>query len=317
MHYAKLRKLSHISEIFLLYLIDKYNTVQDQKIKYFVSTELGKRLPFAITTYKELLGSNDIFTPSLRDFHVIFWVKKGKGSFFVDFSEYEFSEGTIILLSKDQLNYFLPFDTKQTEIISIGFKPEFIYKNDNDLEHLFKFNASAHQKEQQIIKIPQQSIEKLEGLCNEMLDIYTKWNKSYVSKGFYHCLCLFLIQCEMIQEDQNDKEDQEIDKNISDFLSFNELLEQYYKTEYKVEFYADQMNMTLKTLAKLTKTHYKISPKSVIDQRRILEIKRQLQGTSKPSKTIAYELNFGEPTNMFKFFKKHVGLTPKEFRSNK
>lgn len=290
--------------------------MKDQKIKYFVSTEIGKRLPFAITPYEKLIGSDDIFTPSLRDFHVIFWVKKGSGSFYVDFVKHTFSEGTLILLSKDQLHYFLPFEKEQTAIISIGFKPEFIYKNDNDLEHLFKFNASAHQKETQTIEIPLQSTEKLQGLCDEMEAISSKWEKKYVSKGFYHCLCLFLMNCEMIQEEiQNKKSDRAIDKNISDFLAFNELLETFYKTEYKVEFYANRMNMTLKTLAKLTRTHYKTAPKAVIDQRRILEIKRQLQGTSKPSKTIAYELNFGEPTNMFKFFKKHVGLTPKEFRT--
>jgi len=287
---------------------------QDQKIQYFESSELGRRLPFAITTYKELMGSDDIFIPSLRDFHVIFWIKKGKGTFSVDFEKYDFNAGTLILLSKDQLHYFLPFDKEQTEIISIGFKPEFIYKNDNDLEHLFKFNASAHKKEEQTILVSEHSIIKLQHLCDEMFSISRERNKTYEAKGFYHYLCLFLIQCEIIQEDQRGKEDSPIDENINEFLAFNELLEQHYKTEFKVEFYAEQLNMTLKLLAKLTKTHYKLPPKTVIDERRVLEIKRQLQGTSKSGKTIAYELNFGEPTNMFKFFKKNVGLTPKEFR---
>jgi len=287
---------------------------QDQKIKYFVSTELGRRLPFAITKYKELLGSDDIFIPSLRDFHVIFWIKKGKGTFFVDFEEYEFKAGTLILLAKDQLHYFLLFDKGKTEIISIGFKPEFIYRNDNDLEHLFKFNTSAHRKEEQIIQIPEHSVGKLQQLCDEMYAVFDDWDDRYEAKGFYHYLCLFLIQCEMIQEELRGKEEAPIDENISDFLAFNDLLEQHYKTEFKVEFYADKLNLNLKSLAKLTKTHFKMSPKMVIDQRRILEIKRQLHGTSKSGKTIAYELNFGEPTNMFKFFKKHIGLTPKEFR---
>ncbi len=288
---------------------------QNQEIKYFFSSELGRRLPFAITNYEQLVQKDDIFTPSLRDFHVVFWIKKGQGSFFVDFQEYEFKAGTLILLSKDQLHYFSRFEKEQTEIISIGFKPEFIYRNDSDLEHLFKFNASSHQSEEQIIIIPDHSIKKLQQLCDELYLVSNEWNKEYEVKGFYHYLCLFLIQCEMMQEEQRGKEDFTIDENISEFLAFNELLEQHYKTEFKVEFYAEQLSMTLKLLAKLTKTHYKLPPKTVIDERRILEIKRQLQGTSKSGKTIAYELNFGEPTNMFKFFKKHVGLTPKEFRN--
>jgi len=287
---------------------------QDQKIKYFESSELGRRLPFAITASEVLLGSDDIFIPSLRDFHVIFWIKKGKGTFFVDFEEYDFKAGTLILLSKDQLHYFSPFNKEQTEIISIGFKPEFIYKNDNDLEHLFKFNASAHKKDEQTIQVLEHSNKKFQHLCNEMFSISKEWDRTYEAKGFYHYLCLFLIQCEMIQEEQRGKEETPIGENINEFLAFSELLEQQYKTEFKVEFYAEQLNMTLKSLTKLTKAHYKLPPKTVIDERRVLEIKRQLQGTVKSGKTIAYELNFGEPTNLFKFFKKHVGLTPKEFR---
>ena len=99
---------------------------QDQEIKYFVTSELGKRLPFAITTYAELLQSDDIFIPSLRDFHVVFWIKKGGGEYYLDFEKYKFEEGTIILLSKDQLHYFLPFNKEETEIISIGFTPDVI-----------------------------------------------------------------------------------------------------------------------------------------------------------------------------------------------
>ncbi len=291
--------------------------MHNQEIKFFTSTELGKRLPFAITSYAELISSNDIFIPSLRDFHVIFWIKKGTGKFVIDFQEYEFKVGSLILLSKDQLNHFLPFDKSETEIISIGFTPEFIYKSDNDLNHLFKFNASAYKKDKHSLVISENFDKKLQILCDEMYIISKEWDKKYVAKGFYHYLCLFLIQCEMMQELQYDQNENQNNDQISTFLAFNELLEQNYKTEFKVDFYAEKLNITVKGLAKLTKTHFKMPPKMVIDQRRILELKRQLQGTSKSGKTIAYELNFGEPTNMFKFFKKHVGLTPNEFRAQK
>ncbi len=291
--------------------------MHNQDIKYFISTELGKRLPFAITSYAELISSDDIFIPSLRDFHVIFWIKNGTGKFVIDFQEYEFKAGSLILLSKDQLNHFLPFDKSQTEIISIGFTPEFIYKTDNDLNHLFKFNANAYRKVEQCLVITEDFDSKLQTICNEMFLISKEWDKKYLAKGFYHYLCLFLIQCEMMLESQFGQDESQNNDNISTFLMFNELLEQNYKTEFKVDFYAEKLNITVKAVAKLTKTHFKMPPKMVIDQRRILEIKRQLQGTSKSGKTIAYELNFGEPTNMFKFFKKHVGLTPKEFREQK
>ncbi len=287
----------------------------EDQVKYFVSTELGHKLPFAIVSYEELIQSDDIFTPSLRDFHVIFWVRQGTGTYVVDFQEHEFKPNSLILLSKDQLHYFHPFDRDETEIMSISFVPDFVYKSEEDLDHLFRFNANAHQVDRQTIQLDETAITGLDKLAVEMFSILNQWGDSYKATGFYHYLCLFLIQCEMIQARLGGENNLEMDEDVANFLRFNELLEQHYKTEFKVDFYANQLNMTAKSLTKLTKKHFKASPKTVIDQRRILEIKRQLKGTSKSGKTIAYELNFGEPTNLFKFFKKHVGMTPTEFKA--
>jgi len=126
-------------------------------------------------------------------------------------------------------------------------------------------------------------------------------------------LCLFLLQCEIVQEKHTETKKLQQDKKTIEYLMFSQLIEENYKTEFRVNFYTDKMNISQKVLTQLTKTFYKTSPKVVIDNRRILEIKRLLKGTSKSSKAIAYELNFDEPTNMFKFFKKHTGITPKEF----
>ena len=46
-------------------------------------------------------------------------------------------------------------------------------------------------------------------------------------------------------------------------------------------------------------------------------MKRLLRGTTIPSKNIAYDMGFDEPTNMVKYFKKHVDMTPNAFREEK
>jgi len=43
------------------------------------SKNKGNGLPFAIVKHQELINSKEIFYPTLRDFHVIFWFKKGSG----------------------------------------------------------------------------------------------------------------------------------------------------------------------------------------------------------------------------------------------
>ena len=113
------------------------NNLED--ISFHESKKIGKGLPYAIVTSSELLKKGDIYSPSLRDFHVIFWFKKGKGKYYIDFVEYDIKPNTIILLSKDQVNYFGVLDIETCEIQSIVFSPEFIYRNDHDLKHLFQY----------------------------------------------------------------------------------------------------------------------------------------------------------------------------------
>ncbi len=106
---------------------------EEQKIVHFKWKEVGSELPFAIVSGKDLTKSDDIFQPSLRDFHVIFWFKKGTGTYHVDFEEHQFKPNTLALIPRDQVHYFDRFDEGAVEIQSIVFHPDFIYRNDDDI----------------------------------------------------------------------------------------------------------------------------------------------------------------------------------------
>jgi AraC-like DNA-binding protein len=47
----------------------------------------------------------------------------------------------------------------------------------------------------------------------------------------------------------------------------------------------------------------------------MLEAKRLLAHTHKSVKEIGFSLGFQEPTNFTKYFRKHTGLSPVEFRN--
>jgi AraC-like DNA-binding protein len=54
--------------------------------------------------------------------------------------------------------------------------------------------------------------------------------------------------------------------------------------------------------------------KHLIDDRVTLQAQRLLAHTDDPIAAIARQLNFTEPTNFGKFFTRHTGTTPSEFR---
>ncbi|MGH1363992.1 MAG: AraC family transcriptional regulator [Calditrichia bacterium] len=286
-----------------------------EDIKFYELSNKRGGLPFGIfSSIEEGFRADDLYRPSLRDFHVILWFKKGIGKYFIDFKEYQFKPNTITLISKDQYHYLEP-PAGNWEIQSIIFKNDFIYRSDNDLQHLFNFNISSQIEGHQILKLKQPEADFLKSLSSDMNMVYHEWSGSVRENAFYHWLCIFLIYCETLQEKQTNTQPAAIDGDTKIVIQFNKLLEKNFRKEFKVNYYVEQLNLTTRVLYRITKERYKLSPKAVIDERRILEIKRLLRASDKPVKEIAYDLGFDEPTNLVKYFKKHTGYTPLSFKT--
>ncbi len=74
------------------------------------------------------------------------------------------------------------------------------------------------------------------------------------------------------------------------------------------------MNVIAKKLNRITQSIINKTSKEFIDDRVVLEIKRLLLHSHESVKEISYQLNFDEPTNLVKYFKKHTGISPAGFK---
>ena len=94
---------------------------------------------------------------------------------------------------------------------------------------------------------------------------------------------------------------------------FNYLVEQHFKTEHSVAFYAEKLFRSPKTLsnnfAKLNR-----SPLQIIHNRIVLETQRQLVYTDKTAKEIAYDIGFEDASHLSRLFKKHTALSPSAYK---
>lgn len=95
---------------------------------------------------------------------------------------------------------------------------------------------------------------------------------------------------------------------------YNLMVENHYKKQHQVKFYAEQLYKSPKTLSNVFALYNHKSPLLVIQERVLLEAKRLLFYTEKTSKEIAYELGFEDANHFSKFFKKHTGQTPTDFK---
>jgi AraC family 4-hydroxyphenylacetate 3-monooxygenase operon regulatory protein len=93
------------------------------------------------------------------------------------------------------------------------------------------------------------------------------------------------------------------------------LLEEHYRSNWKVSRFAEAMNMTTGNLSANCQKHYSMSAQQVINERVLLEVKRLLVYSDKSVKEICYELNFEDASYFNRFFKKYTGTTPLTYRN--
>lgn len=95
---------------------------------------------------------------------------------------------------------------------------------------------------------------------------------------------------------------------------YNMLVEAHFRKEKQVKFYAEKLFKSPKTLSNVFALYNHKSPLLIIQERILMEAKRLLFYTEKTSKEIAYELGFEDASHFSKFFKKHTGQAPTDFK---
>lgn len=97
-------------------------------------------------------------------------------------------------------------------------------------------------------------------------------------------------------------------------VRFFALLYKHYKEHRNVEFYAGQMSITADYLNKVVRRKYGVSPKKVINDQLVEDIKFRLIHTTQFVKEISAVLHFEDTSYFCRFFRKQVGVSLVEFR---
>ena len=98
------------------------------------------------------------------------------------------------------------------------------------------------------------------------------------------------------------------------FTRFIKLVEDNYKKERRVSWYAEQLSITPKYLSETVKSVSKHTPNEWIDKYVTLEARVLLKTSTMSIKEISDELNFPNQSFLGKFFKEHVGMSPSAYR---
>lgn len=98
------------------------------------------------------------------------------------------------------------------------------------------------------------------------------------------------------------------------FSKFCQLIEDNYTAHRPLDDYAQEIGITPAHLNALCRRTVGKSALDLIHERVVLEAKRNLVYTSMTISVVAYALGFSDPAYFTRFFKRQVGVSPKDFR---
>lgn len=242
----------------------------------------------------------------------IAWNKGESQTVTIDGIEYDFAHDTILCLMVNQT-----FEFSHAEgIVAWQFNREFYCIVDHDKEVScvgFLFYGSQQMMFPSLTKEDRHKIDLLLQIFIEEFETVDNIQEDMLRM----LLKRLIIIVTRIAKQQFLPDDKLSDQKLDIIRQFNLLVENHYKKQHSVKFYADQVNRSAKTLSNLFALYNNKSPMAIIQDRILLEAKRLLLYTDKSSKEIAYELGFEDAAYFSNFFKKNTAVSPSDFRSTK
>ena len=155
--------------------------------------------------------------------------------------------------------------------------------------------------------------------CAMLHEIHTKHNITFKAEIMKNMLEAVMFAISGFYRDlyfsgQEHGGDGKITRNHEITKDFLGLVAEHYECEREVSFYAEKLCVTPKHLGYVVKTVYGEPASETIAKAVIMDAKSKLKSTDMSVLQISDSLNFPNPSFFCKYFKKHVGATPTEYR---
>ncbi len=253
--------------------------------------------------------------PHVHEFYQIIWFRHGQGTHRVDFVDYPVTDNTIFFIAPGQIH---AFDGNETlEGVVILFNASFLMDEESSENIFLKYNVFNAYDSLPYYKIMEEEAERLMLLVNEMNREYSLTGAFAHRDYMQYLVRLFLVRVQRCGERKEIPTLYVSSVANRTFVRFRQLIEQNFRHVHTVQEYADMLNISTHTLTKYVAQSTCHSPLQMINDRIVLEAKRQLQHSPMSIKEIGYRLGFYDPSYFVKFFKRLTGKMPGEFRKSK
>ncbi len=249
--------------------------------------------------------------PHRHDHYEMIFVTKGEGVHSIDFKPHTMKAGRLFFLHPGKVHLIKPFE-RHGWLILFG-------------EELFKRFLSIHKHEDENGLLESYTLYPYVDLDEKLKTIFAlivKQLRTELSAEkqdvdvLLHYVSLLLLHANRAQIVQHPKQSLNLG-NRQLFHRLKLLIEENFMQQHLAAFYAETLKTDIKKLNSICRHATGLTVFELLRERLVTESKIELQISTHSVKEISYHLGFDDPAFFGRFFKKHTGLTPVDFRNTR
>ena len=250
----------------------------------------------------------DESSPHQHQFYQFLFFEEGSGIHTIDDVSFEVKPKSLHFISPNHV-HDLQLDS-QTKGFVCMFKEEFFFAHNESKKFLEEVTLFSNWNRNPVMEILGGDFIELRSILSS---IKFEFDQKKIRKNeiILMQLKVFLMKSSRLSGSFLDAKNSKRREIVLDFLG---LVDESYNKNMPVKYYSEKMNITSTYLNRLINQMYGKSVSDFINERVTLEAKRIIRLSQKPVKEISFELGFEDPSYFSRFFKKHVHLTPNQYR---
>ena len=269
---------------------------------------------FHVFKFDELKRDKSRVTPIRIDHFMILLTLEGSSTLRLNLEEHTTQKNSLLVFTPNVIVEFVENST--LSFIGIGFTPEFLAMSGLHKKYIDAFTFFSTNSEPHFSLSDDEAATLL-----QILYLLHKKDHSEVAHPFreeviYHGFNLFLFELAAITGRQREHNTLKLTRKEDILLRFMRALADHFKEERSVQFYADLLYITPKHLTKNIKELTRKTCSELIDDMVIMEAKVLLHDPALSIANVADHLHFSDQFFFSKFFKKHTGFSPPDYKKN-
>lgn len=228
----------------------------------------------------------------------------------LNITQYEFNEKDLIYVKPGSF-FFVHDFSEDARIRYIVFSSSFVDRNAYGMRRL-----SLPSQNMPIVKMNDEQTAVIIQFSETLENAFNSNPSMLTSDGMVHVFNLiqqtYFELCNLL----NEKSRSLLDRKTEIYQEFSNLVLLHYREWHHVAAYAEAMHITVPHLCSTIKSASGQTAGDIISDALLMDAKAQLKVTNTPLKEIAVHLGFENVSFFNRFFKSHVGITPRAYRNN-